>query len=59
MNVCLPLGNSEMVKYDPPSDEVLETYYQQIGVTEDTLTRDVATLRSWLQRQPHLPDNVG
>lgn len=47
------------VTYNPPSQQVLEKYYQQLGVTPESLQRDVETLREWLQKQPHLPDRIG
>ncbi|KAG8249916.1 hypothetical protein J6590_009045 [Homalodisca vitripennis] len=48
----------KMIQYEPPSTEVLEKYYQELGITVETLERDVATLKSWMEKQPHLPDNV-
>ncbi|XP_054270108.1 alpha-tocopherol transfer protein-like [Macrosteles quadrilineatus] len=47
-----------VIKYDQPPKDVLERHFQELGITESSLRRDVTTLRTWLEKQPHLPDNV-
>ncbi|KAK7863383.1 hypothetical protein R5R35_004347 [Gryllus longicercus] len=39
----------------PPNEEQLRKIYEQMGVTEESLDRDVIILQEWLTKQPHLP----
>lgn len=47
-----------VIKYEQPPPEIVERHYQELGITDKSLRRDIATLRDWMQKQPHLPDNV-
>lgn len=51
-----------MIKLEQPSNEFLEKYYEELGISKKSLVTDVSTLRLWLKKQPHLShiaDKIG
>lgn len=38
-----------------PNEEEVKRLKKEYGLTKDQITKDVATVRSWMLTQPHLP----
>ncbi|KAJ1525647.1 hypothetical protein ONE63_008865 [Megalurothrips usitatus] len=45
--------------WEPLSAAQLEDLHKELGASEDTVRRDVATVRQWMSLQPHLPQLDG
>ena len=43
----------------PPSDEILEKVRGEFGLNERQVREAVEHLKNWIQRQPHLPKEIG
>jgi len=44
---------------EPPSKEVLEKVWSELGLNEQRVREAVELLKDWLQLQPHLPKEIG
>jgi hypothetical protein len=44
---------------EPPSKELLEKVWSDIGLNERRVREAVEHLKDWIQLQPHLPKEIG
>ena len=44
---------------EPPTEEVLERVRGEFGLNEMRVREAVQHLKDWIQRQPHLPKEIG
>jgi hypothetical protein len=44
---------------EPPSQEVLEKVRSEFGLNEQRVREAVELLKDWIQKQPHLPKEIG
>lgn len=59
----MPQGHQQQgaaaAMWEPLSADQVQALHAELGATEDTLRRDVATMRQWMAMQPHLPQLDG
>jgi hypothetical protein len=44
---------------EPPSKELLEKLWSELGLNEQRVREAVELLKDWIQLQPHLPKEIG